>query len=244
MVVASSASQSSRDVSTRALQERAHTVLPGVYAWVISVALPVASRGTPFLTRLSAGATLLCLLSAALLGGARTVLGRCLGVYGFLGCSLLTWYLLGTELSPTHLDPVLAALGALGFMLYALGWGVQRRRSAVPEDAPNVIAGAPLEARAKLPLAASLIAGLSVVGALGALLSAYRIHEPERALFGHSAAALVAIALIGQGARVALETGQKTRVSAAVGERLNAALVPMSILALVFGLGFLWLVVR
>lgn len=67
--------------------------------------------------------------------------------------------------------------------------------------------------------------------------------ETERGLFAHAVAILAAILTITVGARVALSVGHRKGLPP-VAERLNAAAVPLALLALGFGLGFLWLVVR
>ncbi|HWZ88527.1 MAG TPA: hypothetical protein VNW92_06740, partial [Polyangiaceae bacterium] len=67
--------------------------------------------------------------------------------------------------------------------------------------------------------------------------------DTERGLFAHAIAVLTAILTITVGSRVALALGQR-RTLPAPADRLNAAAVPLALLALAFGLGFLWLVVR
>ena len=82
-----------------------------------------------------------------------------------------------------------------------------------------------------------------VVSAFAPIFLAFRVVEPERALFAHAASVLAAILVITFGARVALSVGQRKALPAAF-DRLNAAAVPLALLALLFGLGFLWVVVR
>ncbi len=227
----------------RALRERANTVLPGLYAWLTTVALPSVQHGAPSTARLSAFLALLALLAAPLFVHERPAIGRALGIFGFVGCSLLTWLLLGPALVQNAGDPLLPALGAVAFTLYALGWGSLRRRGVVPEDAPNVIPGPSLQPRVRPYLLSPLVFGVILVSALVPVFLAFRVVEAERALFAHAVAILAAILTITVGSRVALGLGQK-RGRPPVSERLNAAAVPLALLALTFGLGFLWLVVR
>ena len=107
----------------QALRDRANTVLPGLYAWVTTIALPSVQRTAPPLARVTAFCALFALIAAPLFVTERPRLGRALGVYAFIGLALLTWLLLGAGLLQNRGDPLLSALGALGFMLYALGWG-------------------------------------------------------------------------------------------------------------------------
>ncbi|MEP7053164.1 MAG: hypothetical protein ABJB12_22555 [Pseudomonadota bacterium] len=227
----------------RALRERASTVLPGLYAWLTTVALPSAQQRASGATRVTALLALVSLLAAPLFVSQRPVLARCLGIFSFLGCSLLTWVLLGAGLLQNPNDPLLSALGAVAFTLYALGWGSLRRRGAVPEDGPNVIPGPPLQPRGKPQRGTPIVFGVIVACAFVPIFLAFRVAEPERALFAHAAAILAAILTITVGARVAMSVGQRKGLPPA-GERLNSAAVPLALLALVFALGFLWLVVR
>jgi hypothetical protein len=227
----------------RALRERASTILPGLYAWLTTVALPSAQHGASASARVSAFLALLALVAAPLFVNERPRLGRVLGIFSFIGLSLLTWVLLGAGLVQNPGDPLLSALGAVAFTLYALGWGSLRRRDAVPEDGPNVIPGQPLQPRVRPLRSTPVVFGVILAAALVPVFLAFRVIETERALFAHAVAILAAILTITVGARVALSVGQRKGLPPAT-ERLNAAAVPLALLALVFGLGFLWLVVR
>jgi hypothetical protein len=235
--------RSSLPRALRALRSRVSTVLPGLYAWLTTVGLPSVQHGAPSSARLSAFLALLALLAAPLFVDQWPVVGRALGIFSFLGFSLLTWVLLGAALVQSPGDPLLPALGAVAFTLYALGWGSLRRRDAVPEDAPNVIPGPPLQPRIRPQRSAPLVFGLISTAALVPVFLAFRVVEAQRALFAHAVAILTAILTISVGARVAVSVGQRKTLPAA-GERLNAGAVPLALLALAFGLGFLWLVVR
>jgi hypothetical protein len=226
-----------------ALRDRANTVLPGLYAWLTTVALPSSQHGVALSARVSALFALLALLASPLFINARPLVGRVLGIFVFVGCSLLTWVLLGAGLVQNPGDPLLSALGAVSFSLYALGWGTLRRRGAVPEDAPNAIAGPPLLPRIPASKASPLAFGVMVGSALVPVFLAFRVAEVTRGLFAHAAAVLAAILSVTVGSRVAVSLGQH-RSLPPLGERLNAAAVPLALLALLFGLGFLWLVMR
>lgn len=229
--------------AVRALRERANTVLPGLYAWLTTVALPSVQPRASASARLTAFLALVVLLSAPLSLDRSPRLGRALGIFGYIGLCLLTWLLLGAALLQNQVDPVLSALGAVAFILYALGWGSLRRRGAVPEDGPNVIPGPPLQPRTRHHVTVPLVFGGILLCSLLPLFLAFRVVEPERALFAHATAVLAAVLTISVGARVALSLGQP-RALPSSSERLNAVAVPLALLALLFGLGFLWLVVR
>jgi len=99
----------------RALSDRANTVLPGLYAWLATVALPASQHGASASARASAGVALVSLLTAPVFATGRPLVGRALGIYGFIGGSLLTWLLLGASLVQSPGDPLLSALGAVAF---------------------------------------------------------------------------------------------------------------------------------
>ena len=227
----------------RALRERANTVLPGLYAWLTTVALPSVQRGAPTSARVTAFFALLALLAAPLFVRDRPLLARTLGIFLFVGLSLTTWLRLGARLLQNPNDRLLSALGAVAFMLYALGWGSLRHRGAVPEDGPHVIPGPPLQPRVRPLATLPLVFGAIVVAALIPVFLAFRVMDVERGLLAHTVAILAAMLTVTVGSRVALGLGQR-RGFPSVAERLNAAALPLSLLALVFGLGFLWLVLR
>jgi hypothetical protein len=225
------------------LRARANTVLPGLYAWLTTVALPASQRGVVLSARVTAFLALFALLAAPQFILQRPLVGRVLGIFAFIGFSLLTWVLLGAGLLQNPGDPLLPALGAVAFSLYALGWGSLRRRGMVPEDAPNVIPGPPLAPRIRASKAGPLAFGLMLASSLVPTFLAFRVTEGTRGLFAHAVAILSAVLTVTVGSRVAIGLGQ-SRGLPQLGERLNAAAVPLALLALSFGLGFLWLVVR
>lgn len=227
----------------RSLRDRAGTVLPGLYAWLTTVASPAVQPRAPGSARVTAFLALLALVAAPLFVNERPRLGRVLGVFAFIGLCLLTWLLLGASLVQSSGDPLLPALGAVAFTLYALGWGSLRRRDAVPEDGPNVIPGPPLQPRARPHRLVPVVFGVILVSALVPVFLAFRVTDTERGMFAHAAAILAAILTITAGSRVAVNLGQRRSVPALT-DRLNGAAVPLALLALLFGAGFLWLVVR
>ncbi|HEY6560614.1 MAG TPA: hypothetical protein VI072_25195 [Polyangiaceae bacterium] len=213
------------------LTVRANMLLPGLYAWVTTVAYPTTYRGAPGTARATAFIALLALLSGPLLVLERPRLARILGVYVFFGASLITWLLLGDVIGVDRLEPVRSALGAAGWALFALGWGSVRRADSVPEDDPHVLAGPLLTARSQLPVSASVILGISLVGLAVPLTLAWRVVRLEHALFAHAAALLCALAILTAGANIAL--GHGMRSSSSVRQRIAAATRPLALLSLI-----------
>ncbi len=215
-----------------ALSVRANMLLPGLYAWVTTVAYPTTYRGAPSMARATALLALIALLSGPFLVPERPRLGRILGIYVFFGLSLATWLQVGELIGVDRLEPVRSALGAAGWALFALGWGSVRRVGSVPEDDPHVLTGPPLTARSQLPVSASVVLGISVVGLAVPLMLAWRVVRLEHALFAHAAALLCALAILHAGANIALGHGA-ARSPASVRQRLVAATRPLAVLSLV-----------
>lgn len=227
----------------QALTLRANTLLPGLYAWVTTVAYPATYRGVPSGARLTAFVGLLALLIGPILVLERPRTGRAVGIYGFVGCSLATWLLLGPVVSVDRLEPTRSALGAMGWALFALGWGNLRRVGTVPEDDPHVIPGAPLVPRSRVPASAVVILGIGLVGALAPPLLAWRVVRSEHALLAHAAALLCSLAVVNASSTVALGRGSP-RSLPPVRQRIRAALRPGVVLLAVLALGIVGLALR
>ena len=87
------------------------------------------------------------------------------------------------------------------------------------------------------------ILAFGIVGSLPALYLAWRVTRPDHALFGHAAAVMGAMALVASSARIAVDrAGYRAPGSAA--QRVNSAGRPLGALALLLGIGFVWLLLR
>ena len=223
------------------LTERTRVLLPGVYAWMLTVGLPVMARGVRTGPRLTAAGALVALLLALSIVGQRLAIARLLGIYVFVLFSALTWALLGSDLSPAHLDRVRTALGTLGWVLYAFGWG---RVRTLPEAGELRIApGAPLVPRSRLHARAMPIVAFAVCTALVCEGLAFRVDRPEHAVLAHGAAVACALLVLSAGSRIALAQGTRVEL-ASPAQRLNAVALRGALLALLFGLGLVWAALR
>jgi hypothetical protein len=224
------------------LGERTRVLLPGLYAWLLTVGLPVMARGVRSGPRLAAAGALVTLLAALFAVGHRLGLVRAFGIYGFVLCSALTWSLLGSDLSPVHLDRVRTALGMLGWVLYAFGWGHVR---AAPdgENGAHVVTGTPLIARSRLHARAAPIVGFAVLAALVFEGLAFRVDRPEHAVLSQAVAVACALLVLSTGARVALAQGTRHELASGP-SRLNAVALRGAILAVLFGVGLVWAAVK
>jgi hypothetical protein len=178
-------------------------LLPGSYAWATTVALPAWS--TPHLApRFGALLALFFLVLGPWLARRRLVLGRALGVLGFLGLSAGTWGALGNSLATQHLDPVRAALGAVAWGFFALGWGSLRRADHVPERDPRAVVGVPLAPKQRLRAGVGLLFGLVVALGIALPLLAWRVPQDGVSLLAHALGLAAGIAVINVGSRVVL----------------------------------------
>ena len=85
---------------------RTNMLLPGVYAWISTVATPAFRREVPWGPKSVAVVALCFLVAGPLVALSRPTLGRALGIYGFVGASLLTWLLVSPEIgvASVHVD--------------------------------------------------------------------------------------------------------------------------------------------
>ena len=229
----------SADVDERAANElvrRANVLLPGVYAWAATVLYPVSLHGVSVYARVVAATALATLLAGVALGRRRPSLGRALGLHGFVMACVLAWVLLGPILAVDRLEPTKAAVGAVGWVLFAFGWGGSREPEHVPEDDPRALPGEPLPPRGKLPRGAVLVLSLAIAGAAFPLIFAWRVTRSAHALFAHAVAIGCAVALVSSGAEIAVRRGKWAPVEPQT-RRLGQAAASLTILAIVIVVG-------
>jgi len=224
----------------RPLAARANVFLPGVYAWATTVAVPVTSARAPDLARGTAMAALIALTLGPWLAPSRPLLGRILGIHAFLGFSLASWGLLVQAGLLLGSDPIHATFGALGWMLYAFGWGELRGRGSVPEDDPRVLPGATLPPRSELGRSVGAVFAFGLAGALTLVYLAFRVARPTHAVMAHAIALVAGLFLIGGAVRVALDRVPRTLPDH--GERVSASATSLAVLLIALGLGALFFV--
>jgi hypothetical protein len=190
-------------------------LLPGIYAWGATVAWPAfAVAGSSPVARIAAGVAAVLLFTGPLLARRHLRSGRALGVLGFVGASAAAWGALDAAIRPPQLDTVRAALGALAWGLFALGWGTFPGRTRLPEEDPHAVLTGRLPPRSRLPRGIAMgFAGLLVI-ALGLPLLAWRVERPGVALLAHAVALAGSVALLGVGSRVLLAPKGPARANA------------------------------
>jgi hypothetical protein len=223
------------------LASRVNVLLTGLYAWTLTVAAPALLPGSPPVARAAAGVAPLVLVAGVVLFRWQPGLGRAFGIAGFVGLSLVAWVLLGPAVGVRRLEPIKAALGGIGWALFALGWGALRPLGQLPEDR-SAAGGGPLTARAALPRGASAVLGVAVAGALLSLALAWVPRRPHHALLAQAVALLIAIALTHTGAMVAVDRGQFA--ATARSSARTRVLGPFWVLACWLLMGAIWAALR
>ena len=125
-----------------------------------------------------------------------------------------------------------AALGVIGWVLFAFGWGALRTPTSIPEDDPHVLPGDALRPRGRLPIGAVAVLGGAVVCAAPPLFFAWRVTRADHALFAHAVGILCSIGLVTTGAEVAVRRGRWRPLEPAM-RRLSQATIPLTALGIV-----------
>ncbi len=217
-------------------------LLPGLYAWVATVALVAFRAAEPTLPRLASLMALVALVAGPLIALRDRDWGRRVGVFVFGAFCVLTWLMAWEELDPERLEPIRAASGAIGWALFAFGWGSARKLGHVPEDDPNAIIDKPLEPRTALPRGTLIILLIGMLGALVPLLLAWRVRREDHALLAHAVSFVAAIALVSASAKLALARGTGSERRPA--DRLGSSSGAFMLLALALAIGLVWSVLR
>lgn len=186
-----------------------------------------------------AALALVALVGGVLLSYRFSDLGRLLTMVGFLGLCCVTWLLMGDALNVASLEPVRSALGALGWMVFALGWGSVRQPGSVPEEHPRFVRDAePLSPRRALPRATLPVFGLAVLCSLAPWLAAWSVAQREHGLLAHALGLGAAMWMMVSGSSIAVALGAtrtfprpKSRItSAAAGLAWACALLAIGVL--------------
>jgi hypothetical protein len=214
-------------------------LLPGLYAWALTVAAPARARSAPSTAAVAAWIALCALFLGVILAPHWPRIARLFGINLFVGLCLLTWVLAGSAIGVERVEPVESALGGFGWVLFALGWGAVREPGRVPEEDPRVLPGPALASRGALPRGARVLLAGAMVAALVPLGFAWTSHRAAHALLAQAVALLAALALAQSGALLATERGRPLPVVAAPA-RFRSASSPLLLLGCSLLLGLVW----
>lgn len=217
-------------------------LVPGLYAWGVTVAWPASQRLAPLEAKLFALAALVALVVGAGLAFAWPPLGRALGIWMFLLACVASWAKVTPALFLARLDPLQGTLGAFGWGLFAWSWARQHRAPA-----PSAVeAGPPSTPRQKLPAHLPIVFGLLAAAAAVPMILAWWVRGLERALLAHVVALAAAIALVSAAAELvnASVRGRRGGERPGSGLRLAGALPALIALIVVAVAGAAWGLLR
>ncbi len=170
-------------------------LVPGLYAWGVTVAWPVSSRFASLASRIVALVAVVALVAGSVLRASSPALARIIGIWVFLASCVAAWSLVGSPVMPSHLDPVQGLLGAVGWALFAVGWAGQKRIPPGPvELAP--VATQPAVPRKRQPRRSVFVLTVVAIAAAIPMALAWWVESVERALLAHAVSLAAAIALI------------------------------------------------
>jgi hypothetical protein len=214
-------------------------LISGTYAWLLTVVSLAWGARHGWALGAAFGA-IAHLWVGVFLSRRRAVLGRSIAMVGFLGLSACTWVLLGLHLHVANLEPIRAALGALGWLVFALSWGAVRQAGSKPEDDPRFVRGAELLIpRRALPRATLFTFALTVVCAFAPWLAAWAVVRREHALLAHALGLGAAMWILAGGSQIAVSLGvQRTWPSPR--NRVSAALSPLAWACALLAIGALY----
>lgn len=230
--------QRSLEVKRRGLVARmakigasAQAVIPGLYAWAITVAPAAWSRGAPIVAKVVASMGLLALVTAPIFEGAAhqgrnkdpgsqgarspkgTSWARAWSVWGFVLSSAAVWALAPVGLSSARMDAVRGVLGIVG-------WGLFAFASAGPalESDPNlgvrIVASPTLRPRSMILRGDALYVGIGALLALSMQMVGWGIVALERAILVRLATLICGIAILSGSTSIALARhGNRSRAS-------------------------------
>ncbi len=225
----------------------AQALIPGLYAWSVTVAPVAWSRGAPIAAKIAAVAGVLALMTAPAIEavggrsevphqsekpkGTPLIWARFASVWGFALSSALVWTLAPTALSSSRLDGVRGVLGIIGWALFAFA-------SAGPSLRRSEVTSSQLVTRTALPPRSRLARGDGAYIAAGALLAlgmqsvGWGVPVQERAVLVRLVTVACGISVLAATTSLALAR-HAPRKPASRGVRLRRAL-PWLVLLILF----------
>jgi hypothetical protein len=170
-------------------------LVPGLYAWGVTVAGPVSHRLASLSSRIFALIALVALVAGAALRVNAPSIARVIGIWVFLGSSVAAWASVGSPVTPAQLDPVQGTVGAVGWALFAIAWAAAKKPTNAPAE-PSPVAAQPAVPRKRLPPSTPFLLAAVVVAACVPMAFAWGVENVERALLAHAISLAAAIALI------------------------------------------------
>jgi hypothetical protein len=191
------------------LTEIGQVLVPGSFAWFVTVVPGATSRGANRIAWVLAFLAFCALVAGSFVVRDRPRLGRILGIWAFIGLCVCTWVLNLPSIRIERLDPVRACSGTFGWLLYGLGWGAPWRPGLHPEDNPRAQLHPKLEARKAPELGMPIAVAVAALGAMTASVFAWRAADGNRALMLQGASIAVGVAMLTTSSTLALSWTKK-----------------------------------
>lgn len=205
--------------------------IPGLYAWVVTVAVPIHSKdaqGWPVFCSWLAAASL-CVASGLVTSRLRA--WSAVAVAMFVTASASVWFLI----APFEVS--LGFLGSLGWASFAIGWV----RAAETGDLAHGNAAHRLDLlpRHTMPALSWIAIAIGMAGALVSLGLAWNIEGRERSLLGQAVAVVGALFLMTAAAAFTSAVGRQAAARPFSKGQLGRTLVLVALFALGCWLSFL-----
>ena len=212
----------------------AQALIPGFYAWAVTVAPAAWSRGAPFLAKPFALAGIACLIGAVIVERKRPTWSRAISVWGLVLTSAIVWALTPLALSPQRLDVARGVAGMIGWALFAFSSAAPALRR--DDSHKLLVAGPRLRPRGQIPRGDVFFLVVGVLLALALQTVGWRAVVPERALLVRLVALASGLAVLGAATSIAL-TRHMRRPPASRKTRMRRSLVWLLVLGGLIAIG-------
>jgi hypothetical protein len=188
---------------TVSLGSAAQAVVPGIYAWAVTVAPAALQRSATWFAKATALLGLVVLLAGVALEARIGARARYVSVWGLVVTSVLVWITTPSSLGPLRLDEPRGVAGMLGWALFAFASAAPALRRDTDRGS-RVIEDDPLPPRTRLRRGDMIYIVGGVVLAVGLQGIGWRVTVPERALLVRVVTLAAGLSLIGAATSVAL----------------------------------------
>jgi hypothetical protein len=226
-----------------AMGAAAQAVVPGIYAWAVTVApvvldlrldrgtIGVWAHGTSAVARLAALVAPLWLLAGPAAERRWDARGRVASLWGFVLSCALAWSAAPAAVGPLRIDAPRGVAGMVGWALFALAAAAPALHRG-PEDDERIVREAPLVPRRgqSKRVDSAYLAGGAVLAALLQGVG-WRVAGAERSLLVRFVALAASLAVVGAATELALARHVR-RVPRSRARRLRAAMATLVALAL------------
>jgi len=208
----------------------AQAIVPGAYAWVVTVEPAAFVRGAPVVSRVAALCGVGFLSLAPVLEKKRPRAARIVSIWGLVATSLLVWVLAPASfLSPKSADAVRGIAGMIAWALFALAScapALPRRLRGHASSSVQVLSRRGDSGRTDALILAVGIGAAALVQGVG-----WNVDAPERALLVRLVALSTGVMIVGAASSLVLARHLPRKPDSST-RRVKRAVVPL----VVFGL--------